>query len=212
MRVRIRFLPKSSPFHRLHHVQALPDVHNAIAMRIELRDGDRKRLGRIEVDPALRPTRVTVADTGREVFLNWDTALNDAGHLRRCVTCNCPDLFREKAFPQVTGIVVVLAFAGAVIGLSGLATRLPVLLVMSVVLVADVGILLFSRRRLVCYRCRTSYHGLPIARYHQSWDRTRAERYRVPVTPAERPRPWWRGRRPRTASENPSLVDQDATL
>lgn len=178
-------------------------------MRIELRDGHRKRLGRIEVDPALRPTRVAVADTGREVFLNWDTALDDGGHLRRCVTCNCPDLFREKAFPQVTGIVVVLAFAGAVIGLSGLATRLPVLLVMSVVLIADVGILLFSRRRLVCYRCRTSYHGLPIAKYQKSWDRTRAERYRVPVSPAQRPRPWWRRQRAQPASENRPRVDQE---
>jgi hypothetical protein len=168
-------------------------------MRIELRDDDRNRIGRIEVDPALRPTRVTVAATGREVFLDWDTVVDDAGHIRRCVACQCPDLFREKAFPQVTGIVVVLAFVGAVIGASGLVTQLPVLAVMVLVLVADVGILLFSRRRLVCYRCRTSYHRVPIAKYHRSWDRARAERYRdFPVrarTTLPRPVQWLQSRR-----------------
>jgi hypothetical protein len=150
-------------------------------MRIELRDEHRRRIGRIMVDPALRPTRVTIVDSDREVFLNWETALDDAGHLRRCVACGCPDLFREKAFPQVTVFVVVLAFAGAVVGALGYATTPPMLIAMGIVLALDIAILLFSRRRLVCYRCRTSYHGLPPARYHRSWDRSIAERYAGPV-------------------------------
>jgi hypothetical protein len=150
-------------------------------MRIELRDDSRRRIGRIMVDPALRPTRVTVVDGDREVFLNWETALDDAGHLRRCVACGCPDLFREKAFPQVTLFVVVLAFAGAVVGALGYATTPPMLIAMGIILAVDIAILLFSRRRLVCYRCRTSYHGLPPARYHRPWDRSIAERYAGPV-------------------------------
>jgi len=154
-------------------------------MRIELRDSDRNRIGRLEVDPNLRPTRVTIAETGREVFLDWETALDDAGHLRRCVACGCPDLFTEKAFPQVTGFVVVLAFAGAVVGALGYAQTWPMLSAMTAVLIVDAGILLFSRRRLVCYRCRTSYHHLEIARYHKRWDRAIAERYQ-PSTPAQR--------------------------
>ena len=154
-------------------------------MRIELRDETRQRIGRIVVDPALRPTRVTVVDSDREVFLNWETAQDDAGHLRRCVACACPDLFREKAFPQVTVFVVVLAFAGAVLGALGYATTPPMLIAMGVVLAVDIAILLFSRRRLVCYRCRTSYHGLPMARYHRSWDRETADRYPAPERPDE---------------------------
>ncbi len=157
-------------------------------MRIELRDAERRKVGRIEVDPARRPTRVHVQDSDGEVFLDWDTALDDAGHLRRCVACSCPDLFRAKAFPQVTGFVVVLAFAGAAIGALGLATTPPILIAMVLVLVADIAILLLSRPRLVCHRCRTSYHELSIARYHRRWDRAIAERHAPPAGP-NRPGP-----------------------
>ena len=149
------------------------------------------------VDPAERPTRAPVAETDREVFLDWDTALDDAGHLRRCVVCGCHDLFRSKAFPQITVFVVVLAFAGAVIGALGLvAMTPPILITMIAVLLADIGILLLSRQRLTCHRCRSSYHDLQIARYHRRWDRAVAERHTphptVPVSLEGRvPRHWW---------------------
>ena len=165
-------------------------------MRIELRDAERRKIGRIDVDPLRRPTRVHVDGTAREVFLDWDTALDDAQHLRRCIFCGCHDLFRTKAFPQVTGFVVVLAFAGAAIGALGLATTPPILFAMVLVFVADVTILLVSKQRLVCHRCRTIYHDLPIARYHRRWDRAVAERHPPPVLPGRQgkqgPRlPWW---------------------
>jgi hypothetical protein len=151
-------------------------------MRIELRDAERRRIGRLEVDPAQRPTRVSV--DGQDHFLDWDTALDDAGHLRRCIACGCPDLFRTKAFPQITGLVVVLAFTGVIISALGLVTP-PMLIAMVIVLIADVAIFLFSRQQLVCHRCRTSYHELAIARYHRPWDRAVAERH-VPPRPAPR--------------------------
>lgn len=159
-------------------------------MRIELRDDLRKHIGRIEVDPALRPTRVDVVDADREVYLDWDVALDDAGHLRRCVACGCTDLFHEKNFPQVTGIVIVLAFAGAALGALGYAANPLVLGAMAVVFILDVGILIFSRQRLVCYRCRTSYHRLTIATYHRKWDGQIAERYpgRSPIDAEEETR------------------------
>jgi hypothetical protein len=153
-------------------------------MRIELRGPSRKWIGRILVDPTQRPTRVQLED-GTEIFLRWDRALDDAGQLRRCVACDCPALFREKAFPQITGFVVVLAFAGAVVGALGYATTPPVLAAMALVLTLDVMIFFVSRKRLVCYRCRTSYHDLPIARYHAAWDRPTADRQRpAPDAPA----------------------------
>ncbi len=154
-------------------------------MRIELHDENRERIGRIEVDPTLRPTRVSIVNSDREVFLNWDIALDDAGCLRRCVACSCTDLFREKTFPQITILVVALAFAGAVVSALGLVNT-PLLIAMCVVLALDIAILVVSRRRLVCYRCRTAYHGLPIARYHRRWDPSTAQRYvrRAPLDTA----------------------------
>jgi len=85
--------------------------------------------------------------------------------------------------------VVVMAFVGAVVGLFGLATNLPVVIIMIAVLVLDISILLFSRRRLVCYRCRTSYHDLPIARYHRTWDRPLADRHPLPIPEPTEVRP-----------------------
>ena len=152
-------------------------------MRIDVRDAEQRTIGRIEVDPARRPTRVRIEGTDREVFLDWDTALDDGHRLRRCVVCGCNDLFRAKAFPQITGFVVVLAFAGAIVGALGPVDTLT-LIAMVVVLVADVSILLFTRQRLVCHRCRSSYHGLPIARYHRRWDRAVAERHAPPPKPS----------------------------
>jgi hypothetical protein len=161
-------------------------------MRIDVRDGERRVVGRIEVDPARRPTRVRIEEANREVFLDWDTALDDAHRLRRCVVCGCQDLFRTKVFPQVTGLVVALAFAGAIIGPLGLANT-PVLVTMVAVLIADVSILLFARQRLVCHRCRSRYHDLPIARYHRRWDRAVAERHAPPPAPVpfREQRRWW---------------------
>lgn len=147
-------------------------------MRIELRDERRRRLGRVEIDPSTHPTRVHAPDVDRDVILSWDSALDDAGRLRRCVACGSTDLYRAKAFPQITGFVIVLAFAGAVISALGLATT-PMLVGMTVVLVIDISILFFVRESLVCYQCRTAYRDLPIARYHHRWDRTTAERFQL---------------------------------
>ena len=146
-------------------------------MLVELRDVHRRRIGRVEIDPAAQPTRVEVPKARRSVILHWDSAVDDAGHLRRCLVCGCSTLFRAKNFPQVTLLVVVLAFAGAAISALGLATDPVVLGALVLVLLLDVGILLFSRQRLVCYQCRTTYSRLQIARYHETWDRAVAERH-----------------------------------
>ncbi|MCA9296106.1 MAG: hypothetical protein KC983_06300 [Phycisphaerales bacterium] len=149
-------------------------------MRIDLRDISRKRIGRITVDPTLRPTRVTVVDADREIFLNWESALDDSEQLRRCLVCGGTDLFRDKVFPAATAIVVILAFVGAAVGVLGLATRPLVLAALVAVLVIDVAILVFSRSRLVCYRCGSSFTGVRIASYHNRWDRSVADRYPRP--------------------------------
>lgn len=154
-------------------------------MRITLRDQYRRPLGHLEVDPVARPVRATIRETGREVFLQWDSAIDDGGHLRRCVACGCPDLFHEKAFPVITSVIVVLAFLGAAVGLLGFADRPVVLAVLSAVLVADIAVFTLTRRHLVCYRCHSAYPGEPIARYHRGWDRSLAERHPRAVAPLD---------------------------
>lgn len=142
-----------------------------------MRDEDRQRLGRIDVDPAARSTRVQIPDSDREVFLQWDAAVDDAGRLRRCVVCGCPDLYVQRMFPQLTGFVVVLAFAGAAIGILGLAENPLVLAALVIVLILDVASFAFRRHRLVCYRCRSSYSNVEISRHLKPWDRAVAERH-----------------------------------
>jgi len=144
---------------------------------VDLRDASRRFLGRVEIDSAERPTRIQVPGGGREVFLSWEGSLDDGGHLRRCIACGSSAMFRTKSFPQVTVIVVILAFAGAVVAALGYAADPKVLTAMVVVLLVDVGILVFSRPLLVCYRCRSTYADLSIARYHRRWDSRVAENH-----------------------------------
>jgi hypothetical protein len=78
--------------------------------------------------------------------------------------------------PRVTGFAIVLALALGLGGILGLATSLPFLIAMVLVLLLDVGILVLSRETLECYRCRSSYRDLDIAQYHQRWDGDTAAR------------------------------------
>lgn len=150
-------------------------------MRIELHDEFQKLSGKVLIDPAKRPSRVRLTDQEGEVFLDWDIALDDAGQLRRCLSCGCTDLFHEKDFPAIVGVLVVFNYAGLLVGLFGGAENFFVWLTMIVLLVAGLVFLIGSKMRLVCYRCRTSYYDLPIARYHRSWDRAIADRHPLQV-------------------------------
>lgn len=137
-------------------------------MLVKLRhDGVKK--GQFNVDIIEQPSTVHVKPGGEELFLEWNSTVDDSGHLRGCINCG-NDVFRERTFPQVTGIVIVLAFAGAVAGILGLVTTWPMLISMAVVLAIDIGILTLSYTRLVCYKCGTRYSKLKIAPYHQRWD------------------------------------------
>lgn len=118
-------------------------------------------------------------ETGVDRFLNWDGAIDDGGHLRKCVICGCDRLYRRKVLPQVTPFVVLLAFAGAIIGLLGYTNNPLMLPGLVVLLVIDVATLALARERLVCYRCGSVYSKLKIARYHHRWNRSEAERVRT---------------------------------
>ena len=154
-------------------------------MRIELRDSSRKRLARLELDECARPARVPVAGCSHDLFPRWEGAIDDSGSLRRCVVCGCDHLYTRRNFPQVTPVIAVLAFSGAVVAIRGYAANPWVTAALVVLLLADVMILLFSKRQLVCYRCGAIYGSTRIARFHRSWDRTVAEK--VAAEPMELP-------------------------
>jgi hypothetical protein len=145
-------------------------------MRIDVRDQDGTRLGRVEIDEAARPLRIRPPLAERDVFLDWDGAVDDAGHLRTCIVCGHPRVYRSRSLPQMTPFVVLLALGLATIALLGFATSPAFLALLAVVLVADIGVLVLARTRLVCYRCGSVYERLGIARYHRHWDPAIAER------------------------------------
>ena len=121
-----------------------------------------------------RPSKVRLEQSGDDVFIDWNSTVDDSGRLRACVLCR-GDVYRERTFPQITAIVIVLAFAGGVAGLLGLVTTWLMLIAMMSVLLIDIIILIFSFNRLVCYKCGTRYSKLTIAPYHQKWDLDRSK-------------------------------------
>ena len=127
------------------------------------------------MDPSQRPPRVPLEEGSGEVFLAWDGALDDAGHLRKCLCCGSPNLYRIRSLPTVTPIIVILAFVGAAVGLLGYANNPVVLTSLVVVLLFEVMIILVARNRLVCYRCRSRYSDIQIARYHPGFDREQSD-------------------------------------
>ncbi len=149
-------------------------------MLVELRQEDTKS-DRFTVDLDERPAKIVVNPSGNELFFDWDATVDDSGRLRRCIVCNS-DLFRERAFPQITGIVIVLAFAGGIAGVVGLLTTWTMLSAMVVVLALDIAILLFDRPRLVCYGCSTRFKNTPIAPHFHGWDQQRAEQIKRSIS------------------------------
>ena len=73
--------------------------------------------------------------------------------------------------------LVVLNYAGLLVGIFGYAESIIVQFIMIILLMTGLVVLLRSRMRLVCYRCRTAHYDLPLARYHRSWDRAIADRH-----------------------------------
>ncbi|MDP6987005.1 MAG: hypothetical protein QGG74_03065 [Phycisphaerales bacterium] len=145
-------------------------------MRVILRSLDHEPLGAIDLPTGDTPSKVQT-DLDRVVFLDWERSQDDEGHLRRCLSCGGDTLYRHRRFPQITGFIAVLALALGLGAILGLATGWPVFIAMLIVLAFDIAILLFSPETLECYRCRSSYRDLDIARYHARWDRSEAAKF-----------------------------------
>lgn len=159
-------------------------------MRVLVRQIDRSHVGEIEADPDQQPARTRTLHSNQEVFLDWERAFDDSGHLRRCIICGSDQLFQHKTFPQITPFVIVLAFALSLIGVLGYVTDIAILIGMTCVLFLDIMILFFAKTRLICYRCRSQYRNVDIADYHRRWDRATEARLRNQQDrrPAESPK------------------------
>ena len=144
-------------------------------MQIDINDRSRRRMGRVNLDPKARPPRAHVASSDEEIFLDWEGTLDDAGNLRRCLSCGSSDLFRIKTLPSVTPIFVILAFAGTAVSLFGYANNPVILAALILVMIAELVILVVSRTKIVCYRCRSRYANTQIATYHLPFNQQIAE-------------------------------------
>ena len=144
-------------------------------MQIDINDRSRRRLGRVNLDPEARPPRAYIASSEKEISLDWEGTLDDAGNLRRCLSCGSSHLFRIKTLPSVTPIFVILAFAGTAVSLFGYANNPVILAALIMVMIAEVIILVISRTKIVCYRCRSRYANIQIAKYHLPFNQQIAE-------------------------------------
>lgn len=155
------------------------------SVKIDLRNRQRERLFRVEVDPrdppsVVRPPGSEPSQSGssRDVYLEWDGAFDDHKHLRRCPACGCRELFARKDFPQITGFAIVVAAAVAAMALFGANEVIWGVIVLAMVALIDAAIYLFSGRCLVCYRCRTEFRDTPIRADHPNWELATGEKYR----------------------------------
>lgn len=155
-------------------------------MHILIKDRQRRTLFDVDVDPQHPPTVVRhprpdcANHVPREVCLNWDQALDDQAQLRRCPVCGCRDLYVRKDFHQVTGLAIVLLAAVVAMVLFGMRQVFTAALVLALVVLLDAAIFFFTRRCLVCYRCRSEFRQTPIGRQHRPWDLAIGEKYRLP--------------------------------
>ncbi|MBI1368146.1 MAG: hypothetical protein GC162_05775 [Planctomycetes bacterium] len=136
----------------------------------------------VEVNPSSPPAVVHAKNPrGPEVeyYLDWDRAIDDEGHLRKCPACGCADLYRRSACPPLTGFIFVLIVGLICLALWGLADAPLGMIVaaLAAVAVANVVVIVIAPRHLVCYRCGSAFYQTPLSRGHVEWDSATAERY-----------------------------------
>lgn len=150
-------------------------------MQIILRENPQSPPERVEIDlrdppPVVRPAQHPGLKT--TLSLDWDRALDDNGHLRRCPVCRCEHLYVRRPVPRMTAFVLIVLAAAVAMVLYGIDLEVWAFGALAIVLLIDLGILLVSRPALVCYRCKTQYRRLKIPPGQPRWDAALADRYR----------------------------------
>lgn len=152
---------------------------------MDIRDLERRHVLSVEVDDKDPPTVVRSAEgQGPQITLDWDQAMDDERHLRKCPVCSCRELFVRRDFPQVTGFVVVLLAGVVAVVLFAQGQELTSISVLGIVALLDLVIYFFTGQCLVCYRCRSEFRGVPIGPEHKPWELAIGEKYRRPAETA----------------------------
>lgn len=166
-------------------------------MRIDIRNLKREPLFAVEVDDkdppsgvkppasALAEPRGDLPPLPAEVYLEWDSTIDDHGHLRRCPVCGCRELFVRKDFPQVTGFAIIVLAGIISMVLVGFRLVIWAVGILAAVAVIDAAVYFFTGRCLVCYRCRSEFRNLPIRKDHAPWQLSIGEKYREVTADAE---------------------------
>ncbi|MCC6683071.1 MAG: hypothetical protein IT445_19405 [Phycisphaeraceae bacterium] len=148
-------------------------------MRIDVKDSKGRSLYGVVVNPERPPAVVkSPLEEAGPLALDWDRAIDDTHHLRRCPVCGCEDLYVRKEAPHVTLFALLLIAAVAMMLLFGLGQVVWAIAVLVVVVLVDLAVFFFAQRILVCYRCLTEYRQVPIRRGHAGFDRQIAGKYR----------------------------------
>ena len=129
--------------------------------------------------------RVTVSDQQHELTcpmcqasVRATGAVEDKGHIRRCLVCSSQDLFIRKDFPQRLGMsIVVLGFAASCIAWYYHQIVFTFCILFATALV-DVVLYLLMGDVLECYRCQAQYRGIVSLKRHQPFALEVHERYR----------------------------------
>lgn len=98
---------------------------------------------------------------------------------RRCISCGCDDLWRQKDFPQSLGLTFVAV--GALLSTLAWAWYMPRLAIGVLLAFALLDVLLYTFMKdvLVCYRCGARYRSESIGDAERSnFNLETAERYR----------------------------------
>ena len=149
-------------------------------MRVQLRDQHRHPVGSVKLKPGDHPHEVTVDGTKGEqtVPLQWENATDESGRIVRCLACGCRELFFRKDFPQKLGLTLVIAAAAVSVVLFALDDVLASMGVLAAAVIVDSLIFSLTPKCVVCYRCRTEYHGLEITPTIEPWELAIGEKYR----------------------------------
>ena len=152
-------------------------------MLINLRNQSSSQSVRLNVDPSIyTDSKQTLEPVSTDFQLphsfNWEGAFDEDGHLCRCPACGCRELFARRDFPQKTGMAIVVLGATLATIAFAVGYTLWAFVALGSMALIDAAIFPFTKKCLVCYRCRSEFRRLPIRRDHSAWDLATGEKYR----------------------------------
>lgn len=133
----------------------------------------------------LQSARGEVTSASRAVMCpecNWSRPIGDGeldGELpRRCLSCGCQDLWRQKDFSQKLGVTIVaIGVVLSTLAMMYMQPELSLGILMAFAL-ADMILYIVMPDCLVCYRCHARYRRIPDMQKVGTFDLEVNERYR----------------------------------